>query len=174
MTYKLRPFVVNIYTLQPPIFCLKTSLIIYRMRLFPDTKILYPVVLGKKIESKKFFIFIFSNFSWFYVKYTDESNHQHIKYSVSMRKNTVFVVTILIFLNHYHFCFFCDNLQRPTLFINLFQIFLFIMTQNIENNTTPMEIEGDEIDPTVRAIDLHLIESAKFVEVITQGRKFEY
>ena len=100
------------------------------------------------------------------------------KKTVVSRHKTIFEIiqhnTVIIIVFSVIHCFFGDNLQGPTLFIKLFQIFLFIMTQNIENNTTPMEIEGDEIDPTVREIDLHLIESAKFVEGITQGRKFEH
>ena len=54
-----------------------------------------------------------------------------------------------------------------------FQNYFSMMDSNDEANPipTPMDIEGEEVDPTVMAIDLHLIESEKLVKATCQERK---
>ena len=54
-----------------------------------------------------------------------------------------------------------------------FQIYFYMMDSNDETNPipTPMDIEGEEVDPMVMAIDLHLIESEKLVKETCQERK---
>ena len=54
-----------------------------------------------------------------------------------------------------------------------FQNYFSMMGSNDEANPipTPMDIEGEEVDPTVMAIDLHLIESEKLVKETCQESK---